>query len=83
VTPANDHKSRSLVRSRTLSNHAAIRFLRLCVTDSVAIGSQLDEPARERTASEFASLYEQAGFELEHIIPTPSPLRIIIGKLRA
>jgi len=38
---------------------------------------------RERTASEFRSLYEQAGFELEHIIPTPSPLRIIIGKLRA
>jgi hypothetical protein len=38
---------------------------------------------RERTASEFGSLYEQAGFELEHIIPTPSPLRIIIGKLRA
>jgi len=38
---------------------------------------------RERTASEFRNLYDQAGFELEHIIPTPSPLRIIIGKLRA
>ena len=38
---------------------------------------------RERTAAEFRNLYEQAGFELEHIIPTPSPLRIIIGKLRA
>jgi hypothetical protein len=38
---------------------------------------------RERTASEFRSLYEQAGFELEDIIPTPSPLRIILGKLRA
>jgi len=38
---------------------------------------------RERTASEFRTLYDQAGFELEHIIPTPSPLRIIIGKLRA
>jgi len=38
---------------------------------------------RERTASEFRSLYDQAGFELEHIIPTPSPLRIIIGKVRA
>jgi len=35
---------------------------------------------RERTASEFRSLFEQAGFELEDIIPTPSPLRIIIGK---
>ena len=38
---------------------------------------------RERTAAEFRSLYEHAGFELEEIIPTPSPLRIIIGKLRA
>jgi hypothetical protein len=38
---------------------------------------------RERTASEFRSLYEQAGFELDQIIPTASPLRIIIGKLRA
>jgi O-methyltransferase domain len=38
---------------------------------------------RERTASEFRSLYEQAGFELEHIVPTPSPVSIIIGKLRA
>jgi hypothetical protein len=38
---------------------------------------------RERTASEFRNLYHRAGFELEHIIPTPSPLRIIIGKLRA
>ena len=38
---------------------------------------------RERTASEFRTLYDQAGFELEHIIPTPSPLRIIIGKVRA
>ena len=35
---------------------------------------------RERTASEFRRLFEQAGFEPEDIIPTPSPLRIIIGK---
>jgi hypothetical protein len=38
---------------------------------------------RERTASEFRTLYDHAGFELEHIIPTSSPLRIIIGKPRA
>ena len=38
---------------------------------------------RERTASEFRALYDRAGFELEHIIPTSSPLRIIIGKPRA
>ena len=37
---------------------------------------------RERTASEFRTLYDQAGFELEQIIPTPSPLRIIIGQVR-
>src|SRR5207248_10209411 len=39
--------------------------------------------ARERMASEFRTLYDQPGFELEQIIPTPSPLRIIVGKLRA
>jgi hypothetical protein len=37
---------------------------------------------RERTAAEFGELYDQAGFELEQIIPTPSPLSIIVGKLR-
>lgn len=38
---------------------------------------------RERTAAEFGKLYDQAGFELEEIAPTPSPLSIIIGKPRA
>jgi hypothetical protein len=38
---------------------------------------------RERTAAEFRDLYDQAGFELEEIIPTPSPLSIVIGKPRA
>jgi hypothetical protein len=38
---------------------------------------------RERTASEFQSLYHQAGFEIEQIIPTASPLQIVIGKLRS
>ena len=38
---------------------------------------------RERTAAEFRDLYDQAGFELEQIIPTPSPLSIVIGKPRA
>jgi hypothetical protein len=37
---------------------------------------------RERTAAEFRDLYDQAGFELEQIIPTPSPLSIVIGKPR-
>ena len=34
----------------------------------------------ERTAEEFRDLYHRAGFELERIVPTPSPLNIIIGK---
>ena len=38
---------------------------------------------RERTATEFRELYDQAGFELEKIVATPSPLSIIIGKPRA
>ncbi len=37
----------------------------------------------ERTAAEFRQLYDQAGWELEQIIPTPSPLSIIVGKPRA
>ena len=36
----------------------------------------------ERTATEFRQLYDQAGFELDQIIPTPSPLSIVIGKSR-
>jgi hypothetical protein len=38
---------------------------------------------RERTAPEFRELYDQAGFELEQIIPTPSPLSIIVGRVRS
>ena len=37
----------------------------------------------ERTASEFRDLYDRAGFELEQIVPTPSPLSIVVGKPRA
>jgi hypothetical protein len=35
---------------------------------------------RERTAAEFRDLFERAGFALEQIVPTPSPLSILIGK---
>ena len=35
---------------------------------------------RERTAAEYSELYMQTGFELEQIIPTPSPLSIIFGR---
>ena len=38
---------------------------------------------RERTAAEFGDLLDQAGFELEQIVTTPSPLSIVVGKPRA
>lgn len=37
---------------------------------------------RERTADQFRELYHQAGFELEQIVPTPSALSIVVGRLR-
>ena len=47
------------------------------------INMLVNQGGRERTASEFRTVYDQASFEPEHTIPTPSPLRTIIGKLRA
>ena len=38
---------------------------------------------RERTAAEFGELNNHAGFDLEEITSTPSPLSIIVGKPRA
>ena len=35
---------------------------------------------RERTAAEFRKLLDQAGFELEEIVATPSPLSIVIAQ---
>ena len=35
---------------------------------------------KERTATEFRDLLDRAGFDLDEIIPTPSPLSIIAGK---
>ena len=35
---------------------------------------------RERTAAEFRDLFERAGFSLEQIVPTSSPLSIVVGK---
>jgi hypothetical protein len=35
---------------------------------------------RERTAAEFGGLFERAGFALEQIVSTPSPLSIVIGR---
>jgi hypothetical protein len=38
---------------------------------------------RDRTAAEHGELYSRSGFELDEIIPTPSPFSIIIGKPHA
>jgi hypothetical protein len=35
---------------------------------------------RERTAVQFGDLFNRAGFALEQIVPTPSPLSIVMGK---
>jgi hypothetical protein len=35
---------------------------------------------RERTATEFRDVLERAGFAVEQIVPTPSPLSIVVGK---
>ena len=35
---------------------------------------------RERTATEFRGLLERAGFAVEQIVPTPSPLSIVVGR---
>lgn len=34
---------------------------------------------RERTAAEYRELYAKAGFELERVVPTPSPHSLVIG----
>jgi len=35
---------------------------------------------RERTAAEFRKLYDRAGFALDEIVPTCSPLSIVVGR---
>jgi len=36
---------------------------------------------RERTAEEFASLFDRAGFELTRVVPTESPLSVIEARV--
>ena len=38
---------------------------------------------RERTAAEYGELYAKCGFQLEEVIPTPSPYSIVIGRPQA
>ena len=35
---------------------------------------------RERTATEFRDLLDRSGFVLEQVVPTASPLSIVVGK---
>jgi hypothetical protein len=37
---------------------------------------------RERTADEFSSLFDRAGFELARIVPTESPLSVIEARTK-
>ena len=39
--------------------------------------------ATRRTTAEFGDLFERAGLTLEQIVPTPSPLSIVVGTPRA
>ena len=38
---------------------------------------------RERTATEYGELHAQSGFELEQIVPTASPISLIVGRPRS
>ena len=44
-------------------------------------GRCLTQGAAGRTAEEFASLFEHAGFELARIVPTESPLCVIEARI--
>jgi hypothetical protein len=37
---------------------------------------------RERTAAEYASLFERSGLELERVTATASPYSLVIGKAK-
>tara|TARA_A100000171_G_scaffold18806_2_gene17340 strand:- start:489 stop:650 length:162 start_codon:yes stop_codon:yes gene_type:complete len=38
---------------------------------------------KERAAAEFCDLFDRAGFALEQIVPTPSPLSAVVAKPKA
>ena len=46
------------------------------------LGMMVITGGRERTATEYQELLSVAGFELEQIVSTPSPMSILIAKLR-
>jgi len=48
----------------------------------LGLASNSSPSNRERTAAQFRELYNQAGFELEQIVPTPSALSIVVVKSR-
>lgn len=91
-----DWSDEESVRLLTNVRKAATPTARLVVVESVIpetpefdMGKWMDlnmmvmATGRERTAAEFHDLLDQAGFELEQIVTTPSPLSIVVGKPRA
>jgi hypothetical protein len=74
---------------RAMSPQAKILLVQeaLPTGNTASVGKLLDIQmlligGRERTASEYATLYAAAGFELTRLVPTPSPLHIIEGVVR-
>jgi hypothetical protein len=47
------------------------------------IGAQLSGILDAHPSTEFRELYDRGGFELERIMPTASPLIIIVGRARS
>ena len=76
---------------KAMKPSSRVMLIEEIVTDppKPAMGTWLDPhmlimtDGRERTANEYRELYAKAGFELEEIVPTPSPLSIIVGRLKA
>jgi hypothetical protein len=72
---------------RTATSDARLRVVESVIpeTPEFDMGKWMDlnmmarTTGRERTAAEFRNLFERAGFEVEQIIPTPSPLCIVVG----
>jgi hypothetical protein len=73
---------------RTATSHARLMVVESVITDTPEfdLGKWMDlnmmamSTGRERTAAEFLNLFERAGFDVERIVPTPSPLSIVVGK---
>jgi hypothetical protein len=73
---------------KAMRPHARLMVVESVITDTpdFDLGKWMDmnmmmmSTGRERTAAEFGDLLAQSGFELEQIVPTPSPLSIVDAK---